>query len=47
MRIAVAGGTGTLGRRVTEELRSRGHDVRVVVIDAVRNPDKLATVREP
>jgi uncharacterized protein YbjT (DUF2867 family) len=28
--IAIAGGTGTLGRRVTEELRSRGHDVRVL-----------------
>jgi nucleoside-diphosphate-sugar epimerase len=30
MRIAIAGGTGTLGRRVAEELRSRGHDVRVL-----------------
>lgn len=30
MRIAIAGGTGTLGRRVTEELRSRGHTVRVL-----------------
>ncbi|HMJ54247.1 MAG TPA: NAD(P)H-binding protein [Polyangiaceae bacterium] len=30
MRIAVVGGTGTLGRRVTEEMRSRGHDVRVL-----------------
>ena len=30
MRIAIAGGTGTLGRRVTDELRSRGHDVRVL-----------------
>jgi uncharacterized protein YbjT (DUF2867 family) len=30
MRIAVAGGTGTLGRRVAEELGSRGHDVRVL-----------------
>ncbi|MEU9009666.1 NAD(P)H-binding protein [Streptomyces sp. NPDC048479] len=30
MRIAIAGGTGTLGRRVAAELRSRGHDVRVL-----------------
>lgn len=30
MRIAIAGGTGTLGRRITAELRSRGHDVRVL-----------------
>jgi uncharacterized protein YbjT (DUF2867 family) len=30
MRIAIAGGTGMLGRRVAEELRSRGHDVRVL-----------------
>jgi uncharacterized protein YbjT (DUF2867 family) len=36
LRIAVAGGTGTLGRRVTEELRSRGHDVRVL---SRRSPD--------
>jgi uncharacterized protein YbjT (DUF2867 family) len=30
MRIAVTGGTGTLGRHVAAELRSRGHDVRVL-----------------
>jgi len=36
LTIAVAGGTGTLGRRVTEELRSRGHDVRVL---SRRSPD--------
>jgi len=30
MRIALAGGTGTLGRHVAEELRSRGHQVRVL-----------------
>jgi uncharacterized protein YbjT (DUF2867 family) len=30
MRIAVAGGTGTLGRHVAEELGARGHDVRVL-----------------
>ncbi|WP_205697884.1 SDR family oxidoreductase [Conexibacter sp. SYSU D00693] len=28
MRIAVAGGTGTVGREVVHELRGRGHDVR-------------------
>ena len=30
MKIAIAGGTGTLGRRVAEELRARGHEVRVL-----------------
>jgi len=30
MRIAIAGGTGMLGRRVCAELRERGHDVRVL-----------------
>jgi len=30
MRIAIAGGTGTLGRPVTDALRSRGHEVRVL-----------------
>jgi uncharacterized protein YbjT (DUF2867 family) len=30
MRIAIAGGTGTLGSRVADELRSRGHEVRVL-----------------
>jgi uncharacterized protein YbjT (DUF2867 family) len=30
MRIAIAGGTGTLGRYVTEQLRARGHEVRVL-----------------
>lgn len=30
MRIAIAGGTGTLGRGVTEALRTRGHEVRVL-----------------
>jgi uncharacterized protein YbjT (DUF2867 family) len=30
MRIAIAGGTGMLGRRVAAELRERGHDVRVL-----------------
>jgi uncharacterized protein YbjT (DUF2867 family) len=30
MRIAIAGGTGTLGRPVADALRSRGHEVRVL-----------------
>jgi uncharacterized protein YbjT (DUF2867 family) len=30
MKIAIVGGTGTLGRLVTAELRTRGHDVRVL-----------------
>jgi len=30
MRIAIAGGTGTLGRPVAEELSRRGHEVRVL-----------------
>jgi uncharacterized protein YbjT (DUF2867 family) len=29
MKVLVAGGTGTLGRRLVDQLRSRGHDVRV------------------
>jgi uncharacterized protein YbjT (DUF2867 family) len=30
MKIAIAGGTGTLGRQVAAELTARGHDVRVL-----------------
>jgi uncharacterized protein YbjT (DUF2867 family) len=30
MRIAIIGGTGTLGRHTTQELRSRGHEVLVL-----------------
>jgi uncharacterized protein YbjT (DUF2867 family) len=30
MKIAIAGGTGTLGRHVAAELAGRGHDVRVL-----------------
>jgi uncharacterized protein YbjT (DUF2867 family) len=30
MRIAIVGGTGTLGRRVVMQLHRRGHDVRVL-----------------
>ncbi len=30
MKIAIVGGTGTLGRQTAEELRARGHEVRVL-----------------
>jgi uncharacterized protein YbjT (DUF2867 family) len=30
MKAAIMGGTGTLGRKVAEELRARGHEVRVI-----------------
>jgi uncharacterized protein YbjT (DUF2867 family) len=30
MKIAIMGGTGLLGRQVSEELRTRGHEVRAV-----------------
>ena len=36
MRIAIAGGTGLLGGHVARELRSRGHEVRVL---SRRSPD--------
>ena len=36
MRIAIAGGTGLLGGHVASELRSRGHEVRVL---SRRSPD--------
>ncbi|MEV6212931.1 NAD(P)H-binding protein [Kitasatospora sp. NPDC051914] len=43
MRIAVVGGTGTLGHRVTEELRSRGHEVRVLSRRSPDHPVDLTT----
>ena len=43
MRIAIAGGTGTLGRGVADELRSRGHDVRVLSRHAPQYRVDLAT----
>jgi uncharacterized protein YbjT (DUF2867 family) len=43
MRIAIAGGTGTLGRHVARELRSRGHDVRVLSRHAPDYPVDLTT----
>jgi uncharacterized protein YbjT (DUF2867 family) len=43
MRIAVAGGTGTLGRHLTAELSSRGHEVRVLSRGAPEYRVDLAT----
>ncbi|MFG2718805.1 SDR family oxidoreductase [Streptomyces sp. NPDC048416] len=41
--IAVAGGTGTLGRHVVEELRARGHRVRVLSRRSAQYPVDLST----
>ncbi len=43
MRIAIAGGTGTLGRHVTGELVARGHEVRVLHRSSKDFPVDLAT----
>jgi len=43
MRIAITGGTGTLGSLVAGELRSRGHDVRVLSRHAPEFPVDLVT----
>lgn len=43
MRIAIVGGTGTLGSHVTEELRARGHDVRVLSRRSPEHPVDLTT----
>jgi uncharacterized protein YbjT (DUF2867 family) len=43
VRIAVAGGTGTLGRAVAEELRGRGHEVRVLSRHAAQYRVDLTT----
>jgi uncharacterized protein YbjT (DUF2867 family) len=43
MTVAIVGGTGTLGRHVTAELRARGHKVRVVSRHAPEYPVDLAT----
>ena len=45
MRIAIAGGTGTLGSHVTTELTARGHDVRVLSRRSQRYPIDLTTGR--
>ncbi|MCX5387705.1 SDR family oxidoreductase [Streptomyces sp. NBC_00083] len=41
--IAVAGGTGTLGRHVVEQLRARGHRVRVLSRGSAQFPVDLST----
>ena len=43
MTIAVVGGTGTLGRHVTSELRTRGLQVRVLSRSAPEHPIDLTT----
>lgn len=43
MKIAVTGGTGTLGRQVAAELRSRGHEVRVLSRNAPQYRVDLTT----
>jgi uncharacterized protein YbjT (DUF2867 family) len=43
MRIAITGGTGTLGRHVAAELRSRGHEVRALSRRSPEYPVDLAT----
>jgi uncharacterized protein YbjT (DUF2867 family) len=43
MKIAIAGGTGTLGRQVADELRARGHDVRVLSRNAPEHRADLTT----
>jgi uncharacterized protein YbjT (DUF2867 family) len=43
MKIAIVGGTGTLGRQVAEELRARGHEIRVLSRNAPQYRVDLAT----
>ena len=43
MRIAIVGGSGTLGRHITAELARRGHDVRVLSRSSPQYPVDLAT----
>lgn len=43
MRVAITGGTGTLGRGVVEELQARGHDVRVLSRHSETYPVDLTT----
>jgi uncharacterized protein YbjT (DUF2867 family) len=43
MEIAIIGGTGLLGRQVSEELRARGHEVRVVSRGAPKYRADLTT----
>jgi uncharacterized protein YbjT (DUF2867 family) len=43
MRIAVTGGTGTIGRHVVAELAARGHEVRALSRHAEQHPVDLRT----
>jgi uncharacterized protein YbjT (DUF2867 family) len=43
MLVAVAGGTGTLGREVVAELERRGHDVRALSRSSAAHPVDLGT----
>lgn len=43
MKIAIVGGTGTLGRHVVRELRARGHEVRALSRNAPDYPVDLTT----
>jgi uncharacterized protein YbjT (DUF2867 family) len=43
MRIAIVGGSGTLGRPVTEQLRARGHEARVLSRNSADHPVDLRT----
>jgi uncharacterized protein YbjT (DUF2867 family) len=43
MKIAIAGGTGTLGRYIVEELRGRGHEVRVLSRKSPDHPVDLTS----
>jgi uncharacterized protein YbjT (DUF2867 family) len=43
MEIAIIGGTGLLGRQVSEELRARGHEVRVISRSAPKYRADLTT----
>jgi uncharacterized protein YbjT (DUF2867 family) len=43
MKIAIVGGTGTLGRKLVSELQSRGHDVRILSRNAPVYRVNLAT----
>jgi uncharacterized protein YbjT (DUF2867 family) len=43
MRIAVAGGTGTVGRPIVDRLTERGHEVRVLSRHSAQHPVDLTT----
>lgn len=43
MKVAIAGGTGTLGRQVASELQNRGHDIRILSRNAPEYRVNLAT----